>query len=102
MARADDFIKDGIFKDMVPEFIDRTTKTYHGECDGLHKALQTLKADAAMYAQGKWPKPLQHRSGQQFKKEMKDDFDAAKSRLTTSRPWKTSSAKPMQQNSGLL
>ena len=50
MARADDFIKDGIFKDMVPEFIDRTTKTYHGECDGLHKALQTLKADAAMYA----------------------------------------------------
>ena len=37
MARADDFIKDGIFKDMVPEFIDRTTKTYHGECDGPFK-----------------------------------------------------------------
>ena len=77
MARNDDFINGSTFKDLVPDFIDRTSKIYHGECDGLHKALQALKGDAALYAQGKWPRPLQHRSGQQFKKEMKEEFDQA-------------------------
>ena len=77
MAKQDDFISNSSFKDVIPDFIDRACKVYHGECDALHKALQTLKSDAALYAQGKCPRPLEHRSGQQFKKELKEEFDLA-------------------------
>ena len=101
MVRQDDFISSGSFKELVPDFIERAIKVYHGECDALHKALHTLKLDAALYAQGKWPRPLQHKSGQQFKKEMKEESSMwPKRRQMTKKLWKISSAKLKPRSSG--
>ncbi|CAE7558571.1 unnamed protein product [Symbiodinium natans] len=89
MVRQDDFISSGSFKELVPDFIERAIKVYHGECDALHKALHTLKLDAALYAQGKWPRPLQHKSDDQ---KAMEDF---KRKIEASKQWVSLKAKDL-------
>lgn len=67
------------FQHLLPSYLDGVCKNYGNEMDEFLKALYAFKKDAALFSKGHVPKPLTHKNGNQFKKEIKEQYDGLQS-----------------------